>query len=64
MEVVKFHLPRYENTVKICKSSPAQVSPSDMTFAAKVFAMYLFIKLNGVTSHDLSIFDFGHDYYS
>ena len=25
LEVVKFHLPRYEKTVKICKSSPAQV---------------------------------------
>ena len=29
LEVVKFHLPRYENSVKICKSSPAQVNPSD-----------------------------------
>jgi len=27
LEVVKFHLPRYENTPKICKSSPAQVNP-------------------------------------
>ena len=43
LEVVKFHLPRY---VKI-KSSPAQVNPSDMTFATKFVAMYLFIKLQG-----------------
>ena len=27
LEVVKFHLPRYENTVKMCKTSPAQVNP-------------------------------------
>ena len=47
LEVVKFHLPRYENTVKICKSSPAQVNPSDLTFATKFVAMYLFIKLKG-----------------
>ena len=47
LEVVKFHLPRYENTVKICKSSPAQVNPSDLTFATKFLAMYLFIKVKG-----------------
>ena len=47
LEVVKFYLPRYENTVKICKSSPAQVNPSDLTFATKFVAMYLFIKVKG-----------------
>ena len=47
LEVVKFHLPRYENTVKICKSSPAQVNASDLTFATKFVAMYLFIKVKG-----------------
>ena len=47
LEVVKFHLPRYKNTVKICKSSPAQVNPSDLTFATKFVAMYLFIKVKG-----------------
>ena len=47
LEVVKFHLPRYENTMKICKSSPAQVNPSDLTFATRFVAMYLFIKVKG-----------------
>ncbi|KAL9982723.1 hypothetical protein ACROYT_G004806 [Oculina patagonica] len=47
LEVVKFHLPRYENTVKMCKTSPAQVNPSDLTFATKFVAMYLFIKVKG-----------------
>ena len=47
LEVVKFHLPRYENTMKICKSSPAQGNPSDLTFATKFVAMYLFIKVKG-----------------
>ena len=47
LEVVKFHLPRYKNTVKICKSSPVQVNPSDLTFATKFVAMYLFIKVKG-----------------
>ena len=47
LEVVKFHLPRYENTVKICKSSPAQANPSDLTFATKFVAMYLLIKVKG-----------------
>jgi len=48
LEVVKFHLPRYENTVKINKSSPAQVNPSDLTFATKFVAMYLLIKVKGL----------------
>jgi len=47
LEVVEFHLPRYENTVKICKSSPAQVNPLDLTFATKFVAMYLLIKVKG-----------------
>ena len=47
LEVVKFHLPRYENTVKMCKTTPAQVNPSDLTFATKFVAMYLFIKVKG-----------------
>ena len=47
LEVVKIHLPRYENTVKICKSSPNQVNPSDLTFTTKFVAMYLFIKVKG-----------------
>ena len=47
LEVVKFHLPRYENTVRICKSNPAQVNPSDLTFATKLVAVYLFIKVKG-----------------
>ena len=50
LEVVKFHLPRYENTVKMCKTTPAQVNPSDLTFATKFVAMYLFIKVKGSRS--------------
>ena len=29
LEVVTFHLPRYENTVKTCTTIPGQVNPSD-----------------------------------
>ena len=47
LEVVKLDLPCYENTVKICKSNPAQVNPSDLTFATKFVAVYLFIKVKG-----------------
>ena len=52
LEVVTFHLLRYENTLKICKLSPAQVKPSDLTFATKFVAMYLFIKVRG--SHPMT----------
>ena len=47
LDVVTFHLPRYENTVKMCKTNPGQVNPSDITFATKFLAMYLFIKVKG-----------------
>ena len=45
LQVVKIHLPRYKNTVKIC--SPTLVNPSDLTFATRFVAMYLFIKVKG-----------------
>ena len=47
LEVVKFHLPSYENTVKMCKATPGQVNPSDLTTATKFVAMYLFIQVRG-----------------
>ena len=47
LEVVTFHLPRYENTAKTCKTRSGQVNPSDVTFATKVVAVYLFIKVKG-----------------
>ena len=47
LQVAKFHLPRYENTVKICKTNPAQVNLTDLTFATKLEAVYLFIKVKG-----------------
>ena len=47
LEVVTFHLPRYENTVKTCRTIPGQVNPSDLTFATKFVAVYLFIKVKG-----------------
>ena len=47
LEVVTFHLPRYENIIKMCKTKPGQKNPSDLTFATKFLAMYPFIKVEG-----------------
>ena len=47
LEVVSFHLSRYEQTVKTCQNDPGQVNPSDLTFATKFLATYLFIKVKG-----------------
>ena len=47
LEVVTFHLPCYENTVKMCRTSAGEVNPSDLTFAIKFVVMYLFIKVKG-----------------
>ena len=59
LEVVTFHLPRYENTVETCKTTPGQVSPLDLTFATKSVAVYLFIKVKG-SQPITSVFDSGH----
>ena len=45
--MVSFHLARYENTVKTCKTSPGQVNPSDLTFATNFVPVYLSIKVKG-----------------
>ena len=47
LEVVSFHLPRYEQTVKTCQNDPGRVSPSDLTVATKFLATNLFIKVKG-----------------
>ena len=47
IQVVTFHLPRFENTVKTCKNCQNQVNQSDLTFAMKFVLMYLFIMVKG-----------------
>ena len=47
LEVMSFHLPRYKQTVKTCQNDPGRVSPSNLTFATKFLATYLFIKVKG-----------------
>ena len=48
LEVVSFHLPCCEQTVKTSQIHPGQVNPSDLTFATKFLATYLFIKVKGL----------------
>ena len=47
LQVVTFHLTRFENPLKTCKNCPNQVNPSDLTFAMRFVSMYLFIKVKG-----------------
>lgn len=47
LEVVTFHLPRFKNTVKMCKTRPGQVILSDLTFAMMSVATYVFLKMKG-----------------
>ena len=42
LQVVTFHLQCYENTVKLCKTSPDEINPSDLTFATKFVAICTF----------------------
>ena len=61
LEVVKFHLPRYENTVKMCKTSPAQVR---LNIFHKICSHVFVHQIEGVTPYDLPIFDGGRVCYS
>ena len=57
LEVVSFHLPRYEQTVKTCQNEPGQVNPSDLTFATQSFGHLLVHQGERIASHDLSVSD-------
>ena len=56
LEVVCFHLPRYDQTVKTCQNDPGQVNPSDLTFATKFWGHLLVHQGEKIASHDLSIY--------
>ena len=45
LQVVTLYFPRYENTVNTRKTG--QLNPSDLIFATKIVAVYLFIKVKG-----------------
>ena len=47
LQVITYHLPRYETVLKVCRETPAKVTPSDLSFATKFVAVYLFIKVKG-----------------
>ena len=47
LHAVTYHLPRYEVVTKLCKEKPKKATPSDLSFATKFVAVYLFIKVKG-----------------
>lgn len=47
LHVVTYHLPRYETVTQICRETPNKATPSDLSFATKFVAVYLFIKVKG-----------------
>jgi len=59
LEVVTFHLPRYENTAKTCKTSPGQVNPSD-NICHEICCGVFVHQGEGVSPYDLSVLDRGH----
>ena len=50
LEVVGCYLPRYENELKAWKEKPGAVLPIDLSFATKFLAVYLFIKVKGIST--------------
>ena len=43
--VLPYHLPRYKVIVENCKTCTSLVSPSDLTFATRFIATFLFLKI-------------------
>ena len=50
-QVIPFHLPRYKDVLTRCKGYPfTAVKPSDLTFATRFVAVYLFTRVKGSAS--------------
>ena len=47
LHVVTYHLPRYDTVSKLCKEKPNKATPSNLSFATRFVAVYLFIKVKG-----------------
>ena len=47
-QVIPYHLPRYKKVIELCKSeSTSSVSCSDLTFATRFIATFLFLRVKG-----------------
>ena len=47
LQVITYHLPRYETVLKLCRESLAKANPSDLSFSTRFVAVYLFIIVKG-----------------
>lgn len=47
LQVVLKNLPCFKKVLKICKKKPDTVSPSDLSFATKFVAVFLFTRVKG-----------------
>ena len=41
LQVITYHLPRYETVLKLCRESLAKATPSDLSFSTRFVAVYL-----------------------
>ena len=60
LEVVTFHLPRYENTVKTCKTIPGKVNPIGLNICHEICRSVFVHQGEGISAYDLSVFASGH----
>ena len=45
--VIAFHMQRYESALQNCMTCPSSIRPGDVTFATRLVAAYLFLKVKG-----------------
>ncbi len=46
-QVIPFHIERYKNLLKDCKEGSINITPSQLTFATRFIATYLFLRVKG-----------------
>ena len=46
-QVIPFHLRHYNEILTLCKTSPRSVLPTNLTFATRFIAMFLFLNVKG-----------------
>ena len=46
-QVIPFHVEKFNDILSRCKQSPKDVSPTELTFATRFIAAFLFLRVKG-----------------
>ena len=58
---IPFYVEKFNDILSRCKQSPKDVLPTELTFATRFIAAFLFLRVEG-SSYELLVFDTGDDW--